>query len=660
MRRSVLFSGSVLSAALFLSAPAQAADPTPRIAPAPAWVEAVAVPRGPLRKDQPVEFVIMSSQQSFTKDGQETYLEYVAVPHTAAGLQSIGTITFPWNVERTDLTLHRIALRRGTETIDLLKGADLLVLRRENNLEKAMLDGLRTVVLPAKGLQVGDELVVAASYTTKPSEVAFRPEDIQTSLLPEMMTRVERRFLVPNDVPMQLYRTPGSPEPKVRKLEGATEYRLVTAGAKERDYPVGTPSRFTKQYLQFSGWSNWGEVASRMQPSYLAARKLGTGSPVAAQADKIAARTADPGARMLAALRLAQEQVRYVALVLGEGAYRPSTADETWERRFGDCKGKTALLLSLLDRFGIEAQPLLVSVNNDNGLAERLPSLDLFDHVIVRARLNNRTYYLDATDYGQRTLDELSRTGFAHGLVLQPGATLIKLDSGLPSTPLAESELIWDGSGGFERKVPFTATVTLRGESASAMRAKKIASADPEEFATRLKNMLPGVGNDHLVIKADEPEQSDGSYVVRFAGTAAMDWSPLDGRKGHRFEFDHSAVKWDIDFKRAEDPNKDLPLALSYPFYQRATEVIILPGGGRGFKLEAPAIDERYAGVHVTRSVTQAGDRVIARSEFRHEAREVPAAAARAAEPVLERLNSQFAYVVAPGRIRPVADKAAK
>jgi hypothetical protein len=375
---------------------------------------------------------------------------------------------------------------------------------------------------------------------------------------------------------------------------------------------------------------------------------------VAGEADKIAALSQDGGARMLAALRLAQEQVRYVALVLGEGAYRPSTADETWERRFGDCKGKTALLLSLLDRFGIEAQPMLVSVENDDGLGERLPSLDLFDHVIVRARLNNRIYYLDATDYGQRTLDELSRTSFTHGLVLQPGATLIKLDSGLPSVPLAESELVWDGSGGFERKVPFTATLTLRGESASAMRAKKNGSTDADKFAKKLKNLMPGVSNDHLVIKSEEPEQPDGSYVVRFAGTAAMDWSPLEGLKGHRFEFDHSAVKWKADFERSEGPNKDLPLALSYPFYQRATEVIVLPKGGRGFRVEAKPIDERYAGVHVTRTVSQAGDRVVARSEFRPEAREVPAAAARSAEPVMERLNGEFAYVVAPGRIRPV------
>ena len=658
MLRSVLSAGGFCAVAFLCSSPVLA-EPQPKIGPVPAWVEPVSVPAVTLKKDYPVQFLVTSSQDKVMENGIETYFEYVAVPNSPVGLQAIGTITIPWNVERTDLTLHRIAIRRGDQTIDLLKPSELLVLRRENNLEKATLDGLRTVVLPAKGLQVGDQLVVAASYVTKPSDIAFRPEDLQSMTLPEIMNRVERRFVVPNDVPVRFYRTAALPELTVKKTADFTEYRIFGSGAKKVEYPDGTPGRYKVQFVQFSGWNDWSEVASRMQPLFAASRRLDKTSPLAAEADKIAAANKDPGARLLAALRLAQEQVRYVALLLGEGAYRPSGADETWDRKFGDCKGKTALLLALLDQFGIEAEPMLVSVDNDDGLAERLPSLALFDHVIVRARLGGKSYYLDATDYGQRSLDELSRTSFQHGLPVLPGAKLTKLDSALPTAPLRESELVWDGSGGFERSVPFTATLTLRGETAALQRAKKLASSDPEEFAKSLKDLMPGVSNDALVIKSDEPEQPDGSYVVRFAGSAAMDWSPVEGMKGYRFEFDHTTVKWDIDFNRDAAPNKDLPVLLGWPYYQRATETIILPKGGKGFKVDAKPIDERYAGVHVSRTVQQVGDRITARSEFVHEVKEVTAADARAASSVMSRLNDEYGYVVAPGRIRPVEEKTA-
>jgi hypothetical protein len=220
---------------------------------------------------------------------------------------------------------------------------------------------------------------------------------------------------------------------------------------------------------------------------------------------------------------------------------------------------------------------------------------------------------------------------------------------------------VWDGSQGFERSIPFTATLTLRGELASEMRAKKIASSDTEEFSTKLKNMMPGVSNDDLVVKSEQPEEPDGSYTVHFAGTALMDWFPLEGMKGYRYEFDHSVVKWDVEFKRDEENNKNLPVVMQWPFYQRATETIILPKGGKGFKLDAKPIDEHYAGVHVSRTIQQTGDRVIARSEFIHESREIAAADARAASSTIQRLNDEFAYVVAPGRIKaPKQETASK
>jgi transglutaminase-like putative cysteine protease len=50
-------------------------------------------------------------------------------------------------------------------------------------------------------------------------------------------------------------------------------------------------------------------------------------------------------ARAEAALALVQDRVRYVALAMGAGGYVPADAAETWSRRYGDCKGKTALLL---------------------------------------------------------------------------------------------------------------------------------------------------------------------------------------------------------------------------------------------------------------------------------------------------------------------------
>ena len=60
--------------------------------------------------------------------------------------------------------------------------------------------------------------------------------------------------------------------------------------------------------------------------------------------------------RARAALRLVQDQVRYVFVGLDGGNYTPASVADTWQRRYGDCKAKTVMLMALLREMGISAE----------------------------------------------------------------------------------------------------------------------------------------------------------------------------------------------------------------------------------------------------------------------------------------------------------------
>ncbi len=121
-------------------------------------------------------------------------------------------------------------------------------------------------------------------------------------------------------------------------------------------------------------------------------------SPLRQEAARIAAAHAKPLDRAAAALKLVQQDIRYIYVGLNGGNLTPASADETWQRRYGDCKGKTALLLALLRELGIEAEPVLVNSNGaDDGFDQRLAGPQLFDHVLVRAHIDGATYWLDGT-----------------------------------------------------------------------------------------------------------------------------------------------------------------------------------------------------------------------------------------------------------------------
>ncbi|WP_029942312.1 DUF3857 domain-containing protein [Sphingomonas astaxanthinifaciens] len=655
------FGGSMAAAVLVMPAAAHAADPTPSIRPAPAWVVPVKVPTpNPKLLALPAQVLVLNVQERLAREATTTYLEYVAQPQTVTGLQGIGTVAMPWNVERSDFAIHKIEINRAGKVINALDPAAMMVLRQETNLDKAMLDGGRTVVLPVKGLQLGDRLTVAVSYTTKAPVIAVRPEEVWMVNADETINRTERRLIVPDDLAVKWYRAPATAEPTVTKAGGYTDYFFVGSGAKAREWPTGTPSRFTAPLVQVTAWSNWNEVATAVIPLFAKARTIKDGSPLAAEADRIAAASKDPEQRLLAALRLAQEKVRYVALLLGQGAYVPVGAEETWEQKFGDCKGKTALLLGLLDRLGIEAEPMLVSSSLNSYMPELHPSLAVFDHVMVRARVNGRTLYLDPTSYGQRTVSELSRSAFVRGLPLVPGTDLISIARTIPAQALSQADVVWDGRQGFERRVPFTATLVLRDETASQMRAAKAASEDADKHLENLQNFVPGVANKDLALKSEEPEQPDGSYKVTFAGTATMDWSPIKGLKGYRYELSQNTVKWEFEDGRSGDKDRDLPLVMNWPYYIASSETILLPNGGKGFKAEGEQIDRRFGAVRITRSIGIEGDKAVTRAVFVHEKPEASAEETRSMKKVADELNDKFAYVVAPGKIRPVKDEEGK
>lgn len=639
------WSGSML--AMSFGVAGLKAQPAPVVAPPPTWVKESLVPSpNPDSRDLPLQFLLSSMQQRIGPSGSELYLRTVTMPQTTAGLQAIGNIAIPWNSERADLTLHHVRIRRGTEIIDLLKGAEPVVIRRENNLENSTLDGVRTVVLPAPGLQVGDSVDVAFSQRDRPGTIGAKPEAIVALADAFPIGQLERRFVIDNGVKVDWKTDPGLTALRIGKAGGHTELSYSRLDYKPTKVPTNVPLRYRFPTIQLTAYKSWDEVAAVMRPLFDTAREPASSSAILIEADAIAKSNGSPEARMLAALRLTQEKVRYVALSLGEGTHIPASADQTWTRKFGDCKGKVALLLALLDRFGITAEPLLTNSAAGALLGERLPSLAAFDHVVVRARINGRDFILDPTDYGQRSLDELASSGFAWGLPLAAGATLTRLVNLPPNSPLMETEVVWDATKGFDQLVPYVATLTYRGSMASTARAVQAGAPDRASLENYFKDAIPRIENDSLKVVAIDAETANGAFAVSFAGKAKMDWDR--NIAGRRFSFDHSVPAWNIDFERADGPWKSTPVALSFPVWVRSNEAIVLPAGVAGFKLRGLPIEAQVAGTEIKRRLTLAGGRATLVADFRRLKPEITAQEARDAKPVLDRIVKDNAFIISP------------
>ena len=206
----------------------------------------------------------------------------------------------------------------------------------------------------------------------------------------------------------------GAPEPVVRETGGLREYlwRIDTLPALISD--GDTPSWFDPYpWVSVSEWADWTNVVAWALPMY-----------EHAPADVPLTDAATPEERLLAALRFVQDEVRYLGVEVGRGSHEPRSPAVVLRTRFGDCKDKSRLLVSLLAMHGIESYPALVHTSRGKVLPEQLPSPTAFDHVIVAAHLNGRRYWLDPTmDHQRGSLDRIYQPDYGHALVVRPGVT---------------------------------------------------------------------------------------------------------------------------------------------------------------------------------------------------------------------------------------------
>ena len=119
----------------------------------------------------------------------------------------------------------------------------------------------------------------------------------------------------------------------------------------------------------------------------------------------------------------------------GLNSHRPVTSEVTLQRRFGDCKAKTILLISLLKALDIESNPVLVDNDDGQVLDQRPVSINSFDHVIVTLELENQRYWLDPTiEYQVGPLDNLYQPDYGFGLILSSDASTLTAFGALNDT----------------------------------------------------------------------------------------------------------------------------------------------------------------------------------------------------------------------------------
>ncbi len=624
----------------------------PSIGPAPAWVKPVPLPAAPLEStDTPLHVLLSDQQVRFTGDTTSIYDESLILVQKPEGLRSMGSFSVQWKPDTDRITFHKFQILRGKSVIDVLgKGNTITVLRREANLEYAMLTGILTATLQPEGLAVGDMLDIA--YTLDRSDPLLKGHhdlniDVGTSGAVDHIT-VGAQWAPTLKMQVQSHNMPSSllrPTPHNISLSAEKLQQLIM--------PQGAPARYhLGRLLALSDYQSWGDVAAIFTPLFADARKLSPNSPLLAEIAKIKAATSDPEKQASMALTLTEDAIRYLFVGLGQGNLKPAAADETWQRRFGDCKAKTVLLLALLDGLNIPAEAALVSTTRGDGLDERLPGSAYFDHVIVRAVVGGKVFWLDGTRSGDSAISQLDVPKFHWALPLRLGSTanptkLERMVVPAQTTPTMIYDLQFDASAGLSVPAKVHAEITLRRDSALTMK-QSLANIPSPELDRRLKDYWRSIYDFITPDKVSTTyDPSDFSQHLTVDGTAKMDWNQSNGN-GY-YEIDGSRVGFRPDYHRDAGPNADAPFDINYPEFTEYRTRIVLPGSGSEFKIDGPNVDQTLVKREFFRKTEITGNVLTMVARQRPLGDEITLKDALAAEETLKNMGKRPAFVEVTG-----------
>lgn len=443
-------------------------------APVPAWVAVQPVPldaRAPADGlSQGRHYLLVDDQVRVAGDTLADYRHLATRAVNERGVEDIANVQIRFDPSYQQLVIHRIEVRRDGRVVYSAPRSAVKLLQREASLESLIFDGRLTAHVALHDVRVGD--VVETAYTVHGHNPVFGGQRFGSFDFDWAMPVAARhaRLLWPQGRPLYWKLHNGVPPARVTEAGGELDHRWALRDVPARRVDSDRPAWHDPYaWAEWGEYADWGAVARWAVPLY----RLPAVLPPAVEREvaRIAASTADPEQRLLAALRFVQREVRYLGIEMGANSHAPHAPDVVLRRRFGDCKDKTLLTLALLRGLGVPARAALVHTELRHAAAERLPTPWAFNHVLVQAELDGRPVWLDPTRAPQagRGVAQWVQSDHGRALVVD-AATRGFVPMAGPQPMQREMHALLDASAGFDEPATLTVTTRARGAAAETLR----------------------------------------------------------------------------------------------------------------------------------------------------------------------------------------------
>ena len=302
-----------------------------------------------------------------------------------------------------------------------------------------------------------------------------------------------------------------------------------------------------------------------------------------------------------------QDNVRYIAFEQGMRGFIPHAADYVMEKRYGDCKDMTSVLVGLLRSQGLDAHYTWIGTRDLPYKYTELPTPSVDNHMIASVELDGETIFLDATG-------SYSPVGYPTSMI-QGKESLVSLGEDykvvtVPVVPKEQNLMIDSAFVALDKgTVSGTGQVVLTGlvKVANTYKLTGITQKSTEKYLRRLLSK----GSNKFVLddaSVSNVEDLDQPIEIDYEFNVADYYREIGDEVYVNLCLDKSLLN-------AVIKDREVPIENDYNYINRSVVTMDLPEGYEvSFLPEDIKAEESFFGFTI--NYEQKGNKVIATKEF--------------------------------------------
>ncbi|SDP90980.1 Transglutaminase-like superfamily protein [Mucilaginibacter sp. OK268] len=361
-------------------------------------------------------------EEQIQVEKQADYHHVIREIVSETGIQNASQISISFDPAFERLDFHDITVWRDNKPLNRLKIPAFKVLADEKNLSDFLYQGTFSALRILDDIRKGDR--IEYSYTLTGRNPIFKGKYCDNIYFQWYTPIAHQYTAIITSAQRKLNFKYFNNTPKVTVSEngGLKQYAYeafqVPAGLDDNNQPDWYDPLGHVQVSEYNSWAEVVDWALSINPTAIHI----TGE-LADRIKQLKTEAGDDKEKYFrAAVRTVQDEVRYMGIEIGQYSHRANDPQKVFKQRYGDCKDKSLLLVSMLNADGIDAHMVLINASRNEHIADYIPTYYAFNHAVVTATVNGKQVWVDATiDYQGGAGTDIYFPDYGRGLVLKAG-----------------------------------------------------------------------------------------------------------------------------------------------------------------------------------------------------------------------------------------------